>query len=213
MTKAVCGYILLTFFLCLSSIYAQSSGSQTANISVNASVADTLDFTWNIHRLVGEESPWAGKPDQAEINFEGIGELDPLKHQRVMFSDLWYCMFLWVTANKPYHIKQTAQSLMTADGKHNLDNSFIVTPDYNENDKWNGVIRQGPIGKDKLGSPCLVKNADILYYGNDGKSHIIRLYYAIPAKSAITGWKPILNSQFNGKYQSSITITITPQSP
>lgn len=209
MKKAILVYILLSL-LWFGCAYA---GGQTTTISVGASVADTLDFTWNMHQLLGDEDPSEGLPDQTIMDFYNISEVDPVGHPGIMFTDIWYNIFLWVTADKPYHIKQTSQSLMTTDGQHNLDNSFVVTPAYDSNDEWGNGSAQGPIGSDVLGNLSLVKNANILYYGNEGKSHIVRLYYTIPAQSGVSGWQAIPASQTPGTYQGTITITITPQSP
>lgn len=205
-------FILLIIIFCAGLVFAHGPGSQIV-VPVGASVPDTLDFIWDMHQLLGAEDPAGGTPDQTVMDFMGVAEVDPVGHPGVMFTDLWYSIFLWITASKPYHIKQTSQSLMTTDGQHNLDNSFVVTPDYNANDKWSGGDAQGPIGSDVLGSPSLVKNANILYYGNNGVSHILRLYYTIPAQSGVSGWQPIPASQTPGQYQGTITITITPQSP
>jgi hypothetical protein len=216
-------YLLLSLLLnslFSTGVYAQGTGTQTVNVSVNASVADCMDFSWNMYQLLGDQDPWAGQPNQTVMDFANIYELDPRNHPRVMFTDIWYCVFLWVAANKPYHIKQEVPqpnlyNRTTNNPAHNLDDSFIVVPDYNADDKWEGLWPQGPIGKDKLGSPSLVKNANILYYGNDGKSHILRFYYSIPAqpKVSISGFKPIPTSQPAGEYKGTVTITITPQSP
>ena len=174
-------------------VYAQGTGSQTTNISVNASVADCVDFTWNMYQLLGNENPPAqGTPSQTAMDFYNVSEVDPLNHKGIMFTDLWYCIFLSITADEKYHIKQTSQSLMTTDGQYNLDNSFVVTPVYNENDEWGAGVKQGAIGNDKLGSPSLVKNANILYYGNDAKSHILRLNYAIPGNQELLVGSPFI---------------------
>lgn len=200
--------------LALTYIQAYADGT-TATINIGAQVADCLDFTWNMHRLLGDEDPLAGDPDQYAMDFQNISELDPATYPGRMFTDIWYALFLWVTADEPYHIKQTTQSLMTQDGQYNLDKHFVVIPAYSADDAWDGQYPQGAIGNDALGPASLVKNADILYYGNEGKSRIVRLYYSIPAepKVNVPGWEPIPTSQFSGDYHSTVTITITPQAP
>lgn len=193
-----------------------SSFSQTtANISVNASVADTLDFTWNMYQLLGEQDPWSGTPGQTAMDFNNISELDSLNYPGRMFTGTWYCVFLWTNVTTPYHIKQTSESLYNRDTQnpaHNLNNSFVVFPDYNANDKWAGLWPQGALKSgEKVGSPSLVKNADILFSGT--ASHILRIYYSVPAQSSVSGWQPISTSQVAGNYRGSVTITITPQAP
>jgi len=201
---------LVVTLLCGMRLYAQDT-----IINVDASVSSTLDFTWNMHRLLGEEDPWSGDPDRTTMNFQQLSELDPYTYPGRMFTDIWYCVFLWTTATTPYHIKQTSTSLMTHDGANNLDNSFVVIPDYNANDKWDGIYPQGSMGTDQLGAASLVENANILYYGNQGMGHIIRLYYSIPAqpKVAVSGWQYITTSQATGNYEGTVTITITAQAP
>jgi hypothetical protein len=201
---------LVLIFLCGGHLYAQDT-----IINVDASVSSTLDFTWNMHRLLGEEDPWAGDPDRTAMSFGKLQELDPYEYPGRLFTDIWYCVFLWTTATTPYHIKQTSTSLATHDGQHNLDDSFVVIPDYNVNDKWDGIYPQGSMGTDQLGPATLVKDADILYYGNEGQGRIIRLYYSIPAepKVAVSDWKYIPTNHATGDYEGTVTITITAQAP
>ena len=215
----------LFLFLLLSLFWAglacpRLSFSQTsANLDVNASFPDCVDLSWwNIHKLSSAATdPWGGVADQSAMDFGTLAS--STDHPDRLFSDTWFCVFLMTNVDEPYHIKQTSTSLMTTDGQHNLDRNFIVVPDYSADDKWEGQWPQGAlVNGEQVGSPSLVKNADILFTGVN--NHILRLYYSIPAlpKVAVTGWEPILTSQLGkkyavAKYEGTVTITITPQGP
>jgi hypothetical protein len=211
-------YIFLAFVF-LAAGWAcpgMSSGQTKANITINAEVSDTLSFTWNMHRLLGPEDPTGGDIDQTAMSFGRLQELDPLEYPGRLFTDIWYCLFLYTSATQSYFIKQTSTSLMTLDGLNNLDKSFVVIPDYNAGEKWDGLYAQGALDAgEACGAPSLAANkctGITLFSGT--KSHIIRLYYSIPAQptETVTGWEPISTSQPIGDYQGTVTITIVPQS-
>ncbi|MFA5276671.1 MAG: hypothetical protein WC417_07255 [Candidatus Omnitrophota bacterium] len=205
---------VLAVALCAGQTCAQET-SPTSSILVDIHFESTLDFGWNMHKLSGEVAdPWGGIPDQQAMSF-GFLTYDFSQSPLRLYTDTWYALFLWVNANTPYHIKQVSQSLMTVDGQYNLDKSFIVVPDYSAEDKWDGQWPQGDIGGDVLGPATLVKDADILYYGNDGVGHILRFFYSIPKNPQVEvpGWEPVDLLQNPGKYQGSVTISITPQAP
>ncbi len=212
--------IALAFvFLSAGILYPRASYGQTqANITINASVSDTLDFTWNMHRLLGPEDPTGGDLGQTSMNFLRLEELDPIAYPGRLFTDVWFCVFLYTSATQPYQIKQDSTPLMTLDGLHNLNNSFVVVPDYNSGDKWDGLYAQGALATgESLGSASRVYKQEspgtiTLFTGT--KSHIIRLYYSIPGEPTVSvpGWQPISTSQSTGDYQGTVTISIVPTS-
>ena len=195
-----------------------SYGQTQANITINAGVLDTLDFTWNMHRLLGPEDPTAGDLNQTVMDFKKLSELDPLAYPGRIFTDIWFCVFLYTSATQPYQIKQDSTPLMTLDGLHNLNNNFVVVPDYNSGDKWDGLYPQGSLGTgEQVGGPSRVYRQEApgtitLFTGT--KSHIVRLYYSIPGQPTVTvpGWQSIPTSQSTGTYQGTVTISIVPKS-
>jgi hypothetical protein len=213
-------FIFLAFVL-LSAGWACpgiSYGQTKANITINAQVSDTLDFSWNMHRLLGPEDPNAGDLNQTVMDFKKLYEVDPLNYPGKLFSDIWFSIFLYTSATQPYQIKQDSTPLMTLDGLHNLNNSFVVIPDYIPGDKWGDGTVQGNLDTgEQLGSPSRVYKQEspgtiTLFTG--AKSHIIRLYYSIPSQptQAVPGWQPLTTSQPAGNYQGTVTISIVPKS-
>lgn len=226
MTKATL-HIYLLLSLLLNSLFSASvyAGNQTANISVNASFADCVDFTWGVKQILneGEEVPslnWAEDLTKMSMDFDKLWDpADPTYPNR-LFSAYGYVVILWIAADEPYHVKQekfeSLYNRTTQDAKQNLDNSFIVIPEYDSGDKLASGEPQGVLGSNVLASSDLVKNfndSNFLFYSKQAPySRILRLQYCLPLNSSISNWQPIPTSQAPGQYQGSVTITVTPQS-
>ncbi|MFH1246003.1 MAG: hypothetical protein V1662_05905 [Candidatus Omnitrophota bacterium] len=191
--------------------YAGGTGVVTTGpLAVTASVGGNLSFSWELYDESGQQSfSWSAQP-ASSLNF---GALEKSATGNNYYSPKWYALILYTTANSPYNIQQGYSSLSS--GGNHLNNSFIVTPDYQAADMWDGKYAQGSKGNDIMASPSLVKNANILYAGNAGQGRILRFYYAIPqsapAGTTISGFTPVTSSQPQGNYYGSVTVSIVAQ--
>lgn len=187
--------------------YADGTGVVTTGvIPVTASVGGNLSFAWELYDQTGNQNfSWSAPKGKSSLNF---GALQKTATGGVYYSPKWYALVLYTSANSPYNIQQGYTSLSGTGG--NLDKSFVVTPDYQTSDMWDGKYAQGSKGNDILSSASLVKNT-ILYAGNAGQSRIIRVYYAIPQSSSVSGFSPVTASQPQGDYYGSVTVTIVAQ--
>lgn len=182
----------------------------TSVIPVTASVGGNLSFSWELYDQGGNQNFSWSAPTVNSLDF---GALKKTSTGNVYYSPKWYALVLYTSANSPYNIQQSYASLSSTGGAK-LDNSFVVSPDYQENDKWKdeyGEYPQGGKGKDMVSSASLVKNASILYAGNEGKSRIVRAYYAIPQSNTASGFTPVTASQPQGNYYGSVTVSIVAQ--
>lgn len=183
----------------------------TSVIPVTASVGGNLSFSWELYDQGGNQNFSWSAPTVNSLDF---GALKKTSTGNVYYSPKWYALVLYTSANSPYNIQQSYASLSSTGGAK-LDNSFVVSPDYQSEDKWDGKYAQGSKGNDIVSSPSLVKNANILYAGNAGQSRILRVYYSIPQSAptgtTITGFTPVTASQPQGNYYGSVTVSIVAQ--
>lgn len=182
----------------------------TGVIPVIASVGGNLSFSWELYDQSGNQNFSWSAPQASSLDF---GALKKTSTGNIYYSSKWYALVLYTSANSPYNIQQSYASLSSTGGAK-LDNSFVVSPDYQENDKWkdaHGEYPQGGKGKDIVSSASLVKNANILYAGNAGQSRILRVYYAIPQSNTASGFTPVTASQPQGNYYGSVTVSIVAQ--
>ncbi len=209
MNRLAKGLVLGLFVVSVAALaYADGVDvTTTGTIPVTAKVSNVLNFSWELYDLTGYTAfSWAAPNNNNSMPFGTLAQ----GGSGDSYSASWYSLILYTAANKPYNVQQTSVSLSDGAG-HDLDDAFVVTPDYQTGDLWDGLHPQGSKDTDALGTASLVEDANILYAGNEGKGRIIRFYYAIPETSTISNFVPVPPSQAPGDYSGSVTVSIVLQ--
>lgn len=182
----------------------------TASIGVQAQIPQQLELSyWIRYAPPGGDPYGSGSGDATSINF---GKLSWDDTNGIWVADKYYTVFLVArTSGRPYRIVQTCTGLVN--GSYKLDDSFVVTPDYQANDEWSGGQPQGPMPSgDSLGTSGLaVATNKVIYNGNSGKTRIIRAYYGLATGEPGKPGKPITGDQPSGTYTGTVTFTVTLQ--
>ncbi|MBU1367765.1 MAG: hypothetical protein KJ711_08125, partial [Candidatus Omnitrophica bacterium] len=163
---------------------------------------------------------WAkGGLDPYEFGYSGdasgidFGPLEWNETLKLWTANRYYIVFLIArTSGRPYQINQSSTGLVS--GASNLNNSFVVTPDYIAEDeiKWSGGgVAQGhmPSG-DSLGQEGLAAQGErIIYSSNSGKSKIVRAYYGLSTGEEGKPGKPVTGEHQAGNYSGAVAFTLT----
>lgn len=147
-----------------------------------------------------------------------------------LYSPTWYAVFMVAsTSGRAYKIESQATSFAGVSGSavgHNLDTSFVLTPEHNPADEWvwagGGSAPQGPDpnpGADPGDQTLAIGTHEIYNSGTGGASRIIRAMYSLPPypdpsdPPAITarpsGWDIVDPSKPEGNYEGTVTISLT----
>ncbi|MBN3038715.1 MAG: hypothetical protein JW869_04770 [Candidatus Omnitrophica bacterium] len=234
----------LAFVVCAASLgYAATD----ATFPVSASIQEQLELTgWVKEMGPGETDPGL---EGTELSFPcsmefGTGipryltsELTDGSDAGGLYSPTWYAVFMVAkTSGRPYKIESDTDSFAGTDGSaigHNLDKSFILTPQYEAADEWTwgggGSAPQGPdpnagtTGYD-VGDQVLAVGKHTVYNsGTGGASRIIRAFYSLPPypdpadppaiAARPTGWEIISASKPEGTYETDVYISLTLTTP
>ncbi len=188
---------------------APSFGEDSVTVSTKATVPESLELSYWIRWSTEGQDPYefGYSGDATSIDF---GELEWNENLGIWLPTKYYTVFLIArTSGRPYQIKQTSTGLVSGD--NNLNNSFIMDPDYQADDKYSNGVAQGdmPAG-DSLGEAGLAAQGErIVYDSNSGKSRIIRVYYGISTGEPGTPGEPITGDQPAGNYSGTVAFTLT----
>ena len=188
-------------------------GVQVINMQAKATVPKmTPDLNFSIWKLtqVGQDPAEGIQVPTASLDF---GELVISSKKDRWYSANVFCVMLYANSyGQRYEIKNSCPGLAgigTSDTGKLPDASFQFAPTYDPNDLSQGSREpQGPIPTGAaLGNAGAAVGENKLIYGSEaaGTSHVVRVYYAIPAE----GGEPIPLNQAAGTYKGTVSITIT----
>jgi hypothetical protein len=210
---------------------------------VTASIEQQLELTGWMKRLgpgetdPGTEGTEIGFPDTMAFGDTPGGgyltsELSDGSDAGGLYSPHWYAIFMVAkTSGRAYTIESQANSFAGTSGSaigHNLDTSWVLTPEYNQLDEWvwtGGSAPQGPdpnagtTGYD-VGDQTLAVGTHLIYNsGTGGASRILRAFYSLPPypdpsdppaiAARPAGWTIVDASKPTGNYESTVTISLT----
>ncbi len=190
-------------------IVTPSFGEDSVTVSVETTVPESLELSYWIRWAVEGQDPYefGHSGDATSIDFSSLEWNDNLG---IWQATKYYTVFLIArTSGRSYQIKQTSTGLVSGD--NNLNNSFIMDPDYQANDKFSNGVAQGSIPSgDSVGNASLAAGGEkIIYDSNSGKSRIVRVYYGISTGEPETPGEPITGDQPAGNYSGTVAFTLT----
>ncbi|MFC1704399.1 hypothetical protein ACFL1E_06440 [Candidatus Omnitrophota bacterium] len=192
--------ILAVSLLCVSAVCF----ANPVDIDVSATVPAILDLNYSIKYFMDANNTPIGDDDDF-----GFGSLTHTlangSDAGVWFSRKWFTIYMVAsTGGQRYQIKQTC--LGVTSGGNNINNSFVVTPNYSEDDLL-GTDPQGPI-PGTIGVPSLAVVSNHVMYTSDtaGEGRVIQGIYSIPNDHAVSGFVPVSLDQPQGLYDGIVTI-------
>ena len=189
-----------------------SFAATTASVGVEATVPQELELTsWIRSAPAGGDPYGTGSADATSFNF---GTLTKDTTYGIWTSDRYFSVFLLAsTSGRDYRMQQTCTNFLS--GSQSLNDSLIMTPDYQTADEIVDGTAQGSMpGGDSLGSASLAVGVNkVIYNGNAGLSRIVRAYYGLAtgAASEPAGAEPITADQVSGTYTGTITFSVVLQ--
>jgi len=105
----------------------------------------------------------------------------------------------------------TCAGLTTSDGKALPVGSFILTPQYADQDEWSKDHPQGPVpigASVGTAGSAVASNKSIYKSEAAASNRIIRAFYGLPNNSVVSGFQAIPISQAPGSYIGTVTVTI-----
>jgi len=127
----------------------------------------------------------------------------------VWFSRKWFTVYLLPnTGGRRYHITQTCTGVTS--GVNNLNNAFIVTPNYSSLDQINGIAQGSLPSGASIGTPATATRTGKILYTSDsaGLARIAQGIYSIPNTSSVTGFSPVTFNQPSGAYGGEVVFTV-----
>ncbi|MBU0896051.1 MAG: hypothetical protein KKB76_00300 [Candidatus Omnitrophica bacterium] len=205
MKKVLIAIAILTFS-------AGGFTQDTTTIGVSLTLPASLELSYWLRWAEGGQDPYEfGHSGEASaIDFGPLGWDENLK---LWTAIRYYTVFLIARASgRPYQINQSSTGLVSE--ADNLNNSFVVTPDYIAEDeiKWAGEsVAQGPMPSgDSLGQEGLAAQGErIIYNSNSGESKIIRAYYGLSTGEEGKPGEPITGDRHAGSYSGAVAFTLT----
>ena len=200
-------WLIVGLFMFMSSVcFAGSS----VDVDVDAQVLDILELNSWIKYFIGDDTTPVG--DATSFDFETLTDTFPNGDPAgVWYSPKWYTIYLLpATSGDQYQIKQTCTGL-TAAGGDDLNNSFVVTPNYAPEDWFVPNTPQGPMPAGAtLGDANLAVASDHVIYTSDpnGEMRIIQAIYSIPNESDVSGFEEITYNCSGGSYSGDVTFTV-----
>ncbi len=189
-----------------------SFAATTASVGVQATVPQELELTsWIRSAPPGVDPYGSGSADATSLNF---GTLTKDTTYGIWTADKYFTVFLLAsTSGRDYRIQQTCTNFLS--GSQSLNDSLIMTPDYQSADEIVSGTPQGsmPTG-DSLGSADLAVGVNkVIYNGNAGNSRIVRSYYGLAtgASGEPTDAEPITGDQVSGTYDGTVTFSVVLQ--
>lgn len=209
-------FLVLTLVVGLSSL---GFAATEEIIDVRAEVPDsTPEITVLVKELTSAgQDPFTGL-DVQTMNFGTLTHLLADNSEAgVWYSQKYYAVIIFANSfGEQYEIKSSSNGL--AVGGNTLPvNSFVLTPDYADEDEFSAGNPQGAQPATSLLGPVgSAATIDALVYRSEvaGTSRIIRAFYSLPALGAggavpFTGFESIPLSQAQGIYTGTVTISIT----
>ena len=179
----------------------------TASVGVTATIPQQLELSsWIRHAPPGIDPYGTGSGDATSLNF---GTLVYDDTYGIWKATKYFTVFLLAASSgRKYRIQQTNTGFSL--GSTNLNNSLIVTPDYQTGDEIVTGTPQGSIGTDSYGTKSLALAVNkVIFNGNSGKSRIARAYYGLATGETgePSGAEPITTDQVSGTYTGTITFS------
>jgi len=198
--------------LVLISLAVSSTGiclaASTASVGVQATVPEQLELSsWIRYAPPGVDPYGTGSGDATSLDF---GTLVFDDTNNIWTATRYFTVFLLASSSgRPYRIQQT--NIGFSLGATDLNDSLIVTPDYQSGDEIVSGTPQGAIpGGDSYGAADLALGVNkVVYNGNSGLSRIARAYYGLATGDTgePTGALPITGDQISGTYAGTITFS------
>lgn len=189
-----------------------SFAAPTANLGIQITVPQELELaSWIRFSPPGITPYGSGSGDATSLDF-GTLTKDPVNG--IWVPDKYFTVFfIGSSSGRPYRIVQTNTGITL--GSTDLNNSLIMSPDYQSADEMVLGTPQGsmPAG-DTVGSHTLSVGANkVVYNGNAGLSRIVRAYYGLSNGdgSGPAGAQPITGDQLSGTYSGTITFSVVLQ--
>ncbi len=204
--------VFLTIVAIVTVCVCSITQAQTVTLNVNASVPESLELSYWIRWAEPGQDPYeyGHSGDATALDF---GTLEWNSSLGMWTASRYFTVFLVArTSGRPYQIKQTCTGLVS--GTDNLNESFVMTPDYIPEDEFQwpgGSAAQGPIPDgDSYGKADIAwGSGKIVYDSNSGKSRIVRVYYGLATGEPGKPGKPITGDYPAGNYTGTVVFTLT----
>lgn len=210
MKKLIALLMLLAIASSASVCLAEMS---TTTVGVEAFIQPRLELSGWIRSAPPKVDPY-GEGSGSALNLD-FGPLEFDSEYHVCTATKYFTVFLMATSSgRPYRIEQTNTGFSF--GTTDLNNSLIMTPDYQTKDE---IITGKPQGSmpsgDSFGTAGLAFGDNkVIYNGNSGKARIARAYYGLStgdADNEPAGAEPITGDQLTGTYSGTILFSVVLQ--
>jgi len=189
-----------------------SLAQKTVSISIGANIPEVLELSSWTRWSEPEYGPYDGGHSGDATNIE-FGTLEWDDEYGIWVAPKYYTVFLVArTSGRAYQMTQKCDEGLKS-GENDLNDSFIVTPDYKEEDEFQWGVNEGnaqgpmPAG-DSLGTAGLAKDSIALYDSDSGQSKIVRGYYGLATGEEGTPGDPVTGDFQAGDYTGTVTLTL-----
>jgi len=216
--------LVLALCVCVAVGLPGAFAQTTTTVPVYAPVPQTLNLDVIIRSVPSSPKgldPWNPSASTVVDTVHGVsGSMDfgllrwhPENNINLFLSDVYFAAFLYAsTSGRSYTISQQCSGI--TNGVHNLNNSLIMTPDYQPGDTWDGGGAQGDRpSTDNFQQKAFAFGDHPIYVAPSGITRIVRCYYGLATGDPSLGepaQTQLLNSDTpSGHYTGTVTFTLT----